>query len=197
MSWKQIISEAPVEPTCCEQVNCVQMDWGLLYRAIWLFNLYWIIVSVFSECVDTSWAVASPPLITCRGRSSVPSGARCLGPERCETAASLPPTWDLTQSEERREAVVIVSIVGFVSKASAEECNVMAVLLTGQLSVWSGLWGRMKDMACSGPWQLLGLKVELPQLVRITKKCVGMGASFLERRERPRLLFFFFFFNNW
>lgn len=57
------------------------------------------------------------------------------------------------------------------------------VLLTAQFSVWSGLWGRMKDLACRGPSQLTGLKVEFPQLVRIMKKCVGMGASFLEKHE--------------
>lgn len=31
--------------------------------------------------------------------------------------------------------------------------------------------------------QSTGLKVEFPQLVRIRKKCVGMGALFLETHE--------------
>lgn len=58
----------------------------------------------------------------------------------------------------------------------------MAVVLTAQLSVWSGLWGMMKDLARRGPSQFTGLKVGFLQLVRITKKCVGMGAAFLQRR---------------
>lgn len=41
----------------------------------------------------------------------------------------------------------------------------------------------MKDLACRGPSQLTGLRVEFPQLVRMMKKCVGMGASFLEKHK--------------
>ena len=61
----------------------------------------------------------------------------------------------------------------------------MVLLTAAQLSVWSDLCGRMKDLACREPSQLTGPKVEFPQLVRITKKCVGMGAAFLERHEIP------------
>lgn len=41
----------------------------------------------------------------------------------------------------------------------------------------------MKDLACRGPSQSTGLKVEFPQLVRMMKKCDGIGASFLKKHE--------------
>ena len=56
-------------------------------------------------------------------------------------------------------------------------------LLTEQLSVWSGLWGRMKDWVCRGPSQCRGPRAGFLQLVRITKKWVGVRESFLERRD--------------
>lgn len=48
-----------------------------------------------------SWAVASLPLITCRGRSLVQPGAQCLWPVPHETAASPPPTTGLTHSKKK------------------------------------------------------------------------------------------------
>lgn len=53
-------------------------------------------VSELIRCLGKSWAAASLPLITCRGRNWVPSGARCLGLELCGTASRPPRIPSLT-----------------------------------------------------------------------------------------------------
>lgn len=43
----------------------------------------------------------------------------------------------------------------------------ISVSLTEQLSLWSGRWGRMKDLATRGPSHWSGLKAGFLQLVKI------------------------------
>lgn len=70
---------------------------------LWTLKPPRIMSQAFRQSVGESWAVASLPLISCRGRNSAQSGARCPGLVLRGSAATPPPMSRLTRPRGKKE----------------------------------------------------------------------------------------------